>query len=582
MKSLLSKKTNGRIILSMLTAALFIFLALASDFGSWGPEETRLEDGRVQSVETYNDDCTSTTVGMRDNKERWHGEVEIKHDNSFLSNTKEVAYFDHGVRNGLSTTTYYAWDGKVDFKVEKVYILGVVVSEKDILAKSTSATSPQDILYSRYFWFQTTLQNMGFDSLYVRNFMDTVMIVLDSYEFSAEDFDEYYFDVMDELEDTPWDSIITHNYRHAIFKGLERIKNNEYRMAAIDRYLLGASTTYEVIQDIYPGYLTRMEELEVSSGDFEGFSHVVDSILATYSPLDIEDPDLVDSVDSRLFRAIEIVSESDETKKAARAAIRDLAWDRDIFSMARDYYTQRTLRSNNTGEMHPADVANEVMNDILASFNKADMIGLLVKEAWMKNKGVVYLPVLTTQYLGSTTGADAEIRGLILEDGGDAVHTRGIVWADHYNPGMTDIVENSGSGTGYFTVSLSGLTLGKTYYARSFATNSAGTVFGPGVEFKAQSTLGNAPEASVEPSLRIYPNPASSTVQIDISLVDPCEISLLIHDLKGSLQVSSFQGNLPAGMQTLKLDVSALQEGFYQVEVRSGQERLATGKLLIH
>ena len=61
--------------------------------------------------------------------------------------------------------------------------------------------------------------------------MDTLMLVLNSYEFTVEDFDDFYGDALDVLEETPRDSLISFNSKFSLYKGLERIKGNEYRMA---------------------------------------------------------------------------------------------------------------------------------------------------------------------------------------------------------------------------------------------------------------------------------------------------------------------------------------------------------------
>jgi hypothetical protein len=574
------KKNKGRIVISAFTAVLFILLAIASIPGFFGPREKLLEDGRWESTEDYREDDYERTTGNRDNKKRWHGEVEIVEKNA-VWHTKEVVNMDHGVRNGLSTTTRYTWDGTVTYTVEKYYVLGIEVSKKYQEKNTSNASSPQDILYERYFWFHNSLQSRGFDSLYVREFMDTLMIILDSYEFTLEDFNEYYADAVIELEETPRDSLISFNTAHLIFKGLERIKSHEYRMAVIDRYLLGATSTFEVLQEHYPNYFIHLEEYEVTMDDFEKFSFQMDSILATYSPLDIEDPYFTDSVDTRLYRAIEIIGESGETEKSAMIDIKELAGISRGYSFLRDQVIRKINLGNNMAKMEPWDVAEVVMADIIVELEKADMIKYLVLEAWMKNKGEIGPPVLTTEYLGSFTGSEADIRGLVLENGGDAVTDRGIVWANQYKPALSDNVENSGSGIGEFMVSLSGLLEGESYYARAFATNSAGTAYGPMVEFKAGSSVGIDSETGTNPLLLIYPNPTSSLARIDISLEESTEVTVLVYDMNGRLQASQFEGSLPAGGQTVGLNVSDLQEGLYLVEVRAGQKKLASGQLVV-
>lgn len=71
----------------------------------------------------------------------------------------------------------------------------------------------------------------------------------------------------------------------------------------------------------------------------------------------------------------------------------------------------------------------------------------------------------------------ATVSGNCNDDGGGTVTARGLCWATTEIPDLTDNVITSGSGTGSFSVTITGLNPGTTYYARSYATNEAGTSY---------------------------------------------------------------------------------------------------------
>jgi hypothetical protein len=68
--------------------------------------------------------------------------------------------------------------------------------------------------------------------------------------------------------------------------------------------------------------------------------------------------------------------------------------------------------------------------------------------------------------------------GNISSDGGATVTARGICYATTQNPTTSNTTISSGTGTGSFSVSITGLTSGVTYYVRAYATNSSGTNYG--------------------------------------------------------------------------------------------------------
>jgi trimeric autotransporter adhesin len=101
-------------------------------------------------------------------------------------------------------------------------------------------------------------------------------------------------------------------------------------------------------------------------------------------------------------------------------------------------------------------------------------------------------PLLTTTAPFGITQTAATSGGIISNDGGDLVTTRGVCWNNSGNPTTGDSFTEDGSGTGAFASEISGLSSGVTYYLRAYATNSAGTGYGNEISFNAGGIDGQA------------------------------------------------------------------------------------------
>jgi uncharacterized protein (TIGR02145 family) len=97
------------------------------------------------------------------------------------------------------------------------------------------------------------------------------------------------------------------------------------------------------------------------------------------------------------------------------------------------------------------------------------------------------LPVLKTVAIPCIAPTTVSCDISITSDGGKPVTARGVCWSMSPVPTVTNSKVNSGTGIGNFSVPINGLTAGTTYYARAFATNSAGTSYGNELSFKTST-----------------------------------------------------------------------------------------------
>ncbi len=104
-------------------------------------------------------------------------------------------------------------------------------------------------------------------------------------------------------------------------------------------------------------------------------------------------------------------------------------------------------------------------------------------------------PATVTTTLVSVAGNTAVVAGNISSDGGGPITARGICWGTAANPTVAGNNTTEGTGTGTFSSTITGLSCGLTYYARAYATNSAGVAYGNEESF---TTQGEKPTASVE------------------------------------------------------------------------------------
>jgi len=213
-----------------------------------------------------------------------------------------------------------------------------------------------------------------------------------------EDFDEYYSDVVEILGDTPYDSIIEVNSLLSLLLGLEELKGCEFRMALIDRYRAGGSSTFDVVSGTYPGYMEKMYMGDVSDADFKDFCRVLDSSMSSYGILDIEDPLFLDSIDARMFRALDGMMSSFKATS----------------SLNHTSYIELRKSSGRFNESITEDVAEVVFFFMFMRFDQGDLIKKTVKKSWSKDNEIVNTPEVGTEFNSHISATSVILNGFIF------------------------------------------------------------------------------------------------------------------------------------------------------------------------
>ena len=126
-------------------------------------------------------------------------------------------------------------------------------------------------------------------------------------------------------------------------------------------------------------------------------------------------------------------------------------------------YYVRTYATNNFGTSYGAEVSFTTMNGII---------------------------VLATYQINNVTATSAISGGEITTDGGAEITERGVVWSTSPSPTIALATKTiDGSGTGSFASAILELSAITTYYVRSYATNSFGTVYGTEESFTTMNGI---------------------------------------------------------------------------------------------
>ncbi|MCR5013170.1 MAG: choice-of-anchor J domain-containing protein [Bacteroidales bacterium] len=103
---------------------------------------------------------------------------------------------------------------------------------------------------------------------------------------------------------------------------------------------------------------------------------------------------------------------------------------------------------------------------------------------------IVSVPTVLTTAATNVAQNSATCGGNVTNNGGASVTERGVCWSTSQNPTTSGNHLTSGTGTGTFSVNLTGLSAGTTYHFRAYAKNSQGTSYGSDLTFTTTSASG--------------------------------------------------------------------------------------------
>ena len=314
-----------------------------------------------------------------------------------------------------------------------------------------------------------------------------------------------------------------------------------------------------------------MFQAETEAGQFETFCGLFDEQMDMMGPLDAGDPFYADSLDQRSFLALFTIAFSE--KSYDKICPEEIA-----LVAAREGLSLRNLSSNlrsrvekDDGEMRAQDFAFIVFFWFMRDLHKGDMVRRAMRDLFFMD--IARPPLVTTTIPDTIDGNGLTLSGHVIGDGGAEVTGRGIAWDTIYNPTIAHNTIASGSGTGDFTVSLTGLTEGQTYFARAYANNSAGTAYGNVVGFKgvADTGTGILPIEKQHAAFTVFPVPASDYLKISLELTQQGMAVISLINLNG--QVVGSQMVEATGRQEVIFDTGKLRPGIYFVRYEQDAHR---------
>ena len=583
-------KTTHLHILSAGVLAVFIFTAIASiDFSiltgvlntGWHTNSEFLGNRTQKVTSVFSSDTTQAVesiTGQFDGRGRWTGPVTFVQgywnaDSAVHIRKEWTINFVEGKKHGKGVL-HFKRTPPGNLVIDTLcYNMDKKVDCDDFVESRRNDRSAYDVFTDRYPLRWYDFYSFGFDEIYMEAYMDSLQSIISSYDFDAGKFDEYYDDALDTLEMTPYDSLSRLNQDFFILRLLDLMKNGTFRLAVFDRYLTDYESTFEIIKNLYPDYLDNLVELGLPEADFQIFCHVYDSLLNTYNTLDVDEDLFPFRLDSQIYRAYNEI-DSVDTEDDFEGPTEELA-----------ILIDQIKRLGFPGQKR-LGVLKDVKNSILLwsifeFFFEADAIRESQREAYYQNNQVAIPAVVTTSFIGNSTGNRAEVEGFVVSDGGASITQRGMAWANHNNPTIEEDTLHAEGELGSFTVTLTGLAPDETYFARSFAINSAGIAYGNSVRFIAEEISSTHDEELFEQKILIYPNPASTFINMQREEGFGEVGSIQIFDLSGRSVLTIACDQSDSSEKILTLDISALPDGVYTCNLTHENGKRSTGKFVV-
>ncbi len=106
-------------------------------------------------------------------------------------------------------------------------------------------------------------------------------------------------------------------------------------------------------------------------------------------------------------------------------------------------------------------------------------------------------PTVETASIENIESNSAIGGGIIKDDGGEEIYSKGICWSTQENPTIADNKIDNGKGSSDFTNQITNLSPGTTYHVRAYAANSNGMAYGKDIPFTTSATLATILTSSV-------------------------------------------------------------------------------------
>lgn len=146
---------------------------------------------------------------------------------------------------------------------------------------------------------------------------------------------------------------------------------------------------------------------------------------------------------------------------------------------------------------------------------------------------------ITTQNASLITSSSAKSGGNIHSNGGAPITARGVCWGIAHNPTLANSFTTDGVGVGPFESQLTLLSPNTTYYVRTYATNSKGTLYGNEISFTTAEVIldndGNQYTAvQIGSQIWMKPNLAVTTYNNGSSITQIADASTFFGSVSGA------------------------------------------------
>ena len=168
-------------------------------------------------------------------------------------------------------------------------------------------------------------------------------------------------------------------------------------------------------------------------------------------------------------------------------------------------------------------------------------------------------PTITTTPAVDVTCTSATVGGNVTSDGGLSVTERGIVYSTTKNPTTSSNKKTSGTGTGSYSINLTGLAAETTYYVRAYAINNKGTAYGEEVSFK--TTVYGVPTVRTSSATNITSTSATVGGNVTNTGGQPVTERGIVYSTTPNPTTSSNKMTSGAGTGSYSINLTGLSEG---------------------